>query len=247
MQSNQGGSGDVLFSAASLSGGERADSHHFEAVLGQAASAAAALGRHQETISRTPGAAALLSQLQSALQKIPYVTGAVVDSQSNLTMMKTPDSTSSPLFSSSPKRDESIRQQQHQQSHHPHLPFPSITSGTINQQHLTDIESLEEVGSSSHANRQVMDGDVVTSQIIDEHELRLLRGSKSVGATPVNYSTTSGGGIGTSPATTTSSQSFARGGDSTINLGTRKDPTASPIGCTTDAEGNSVTNKAMMH
>lgn len=35
--------------------------------------AAMALGRHHESLSRTPEACALLSQLQSALQSIPYI------------------------------------------------------------------------------------------------------------------------------------------------------------------------------
>lgn len=210
--------------ATSISPSSSGGQHQLGAVLGQAAAAAIALGRHHDTITKTPEAAALLSQLQSALQKIPsYFTAGTASALNQQRNVSTPEagSSASPLFTS-PKREDSIRQQQ--EEHHSHLPFPCINSTSATaRQHLFEIESLEDIGGRTQTNSN--DSEGTTPHIIDEHDLALLRGSKSVGATPLNYSSTTAA-IGASPTTSTS---FGHHIGSSI---TERDST-SPTPCTT--------------
>lgn len=169
-----------------------------EAVLGQAAAAAMGLSRNHEALLKTPEAASLLSQLHSALQKLPYISRATssAESVSATTLLNQQNNNVSPVLDHvSPKPDETTKQQeQPQHVHQPHLAFPHPFNMSASQ-------------------RLFEDGEVITpNHVLDEHELGLFGGSKSVGATPINYSlTAAGGGMGSSPTTTMSSASFVHG------------------------------------
>lgn len=146
------------------------EAQQFSQVINQATAAALALKRQSESLPTTPEACVLLSQLQSAIRKIPFMT---------------PD-TGSPVFVPSPR--ETSRDA-------PHLPFPSVGG-------LVDIESVEHLG-------QTNESESTTPHLTDD-ELRLLRGSKSLGATPVNYAA-----FGLSP---TVSSAFIQAGGKDISL-----------------------------